>query len=318
MSNIISAHIRENSIPSVAASCNYRYLKAFTSEIDPQAAAAWPLNLSEAGFKTVYTDIASTTSQAGLIAGLVLKTTISDKTSSYELTSNWQLFDGQLTINIDKLQRLSGNGEGKPFAGILLAKMQNFILIHDKESRLEHEARYDPSLITLEATSNNSKASSRGGYVWALQGFDFAQKEDLQTMQTAFRAYAAKQGVALATADMKHFKYPFHFAVFDCGIKVRDKFGQSSGLGKAFMLLSKWPAVWRELPPQHPLNRFAKAYNSSARQPLGQIERQAVLEPVFRKMMCRYTNKYTTLNSHRSLSVFKRYAAAKLKKLLSF
>ena len=210
------------------------------SEISSLSADHWPLDLSSAGYQTHYVDISRTAVQAGLYSGILLKTNIENARSSYELITEWQLLDDCLNVKIHNLYCSKGGKDNPAFAGVFLSRLQNFLQQHDKEARTAAECRYNPSQIELSAVSDDAEISSRGGYVWALQGMDFRSDAELAEKRTAFHKYALKNGVTLAAADMKLFKHPFHFAVFDCGVNVTDKFGKSVPLGKGFMLDTVW------------------------------------------------------------------------------
>ncbi len=318
MADRLLEHIRQNAYPGLERACCKNDICYFADEISPFAAQNWPLDLSAEGYKTSYTDISRTVVQAGLYSGILLKTDITNDRSSYEVITEWQLLDGRLNVKIHNLYCHQGGGENPPFAGIFLSRLRTFLRQQDKEMRTPAECRYDPSQIELSAVSNNEEISTRGSYVWALQGMDFRSDGEMAKMRADFQKFASKNGVTLATADLKLFKYPFHFAMFDCGVRVKDKHNGSSPLGKAFMLNNIWAGTWPARKNNPLPEKFAAAYNRLARNPRRRQLLQKFLEAPFLRMQRRYVNKYATLNRRRSLSVYRRYAALKLNSLLGF
>lgn len=276
----------------------------YFQEISPAVQEKWPFDFSDLGFQTEYLAANRETVQAGAISNINIKSIIKKSDESYVFNSTWQIYDGQISLSLDELHRKGSGAHTKNFAGHLLHKMQSFLVAHDKayQEDLPSYAKkiFEPSIITLSATSNNSKTANRGGLIWASLGFDFANREELLQTQSAFKLYAnKKQGVEIATKDMELFTKPCHFVAFDCGRTVKDKNERSTSLGKAFLVLHSWDGVWKNENPRAEEKRYADVYFNDAANPTEQLNSS------YRKMLKRYQNKYGTLQKKSKLAVYK-------------
>lgn len=276
----------------------------YFQEISPAVQEKWPFDFSELGFETEYLSVNRETMQAGAIPNINIKSLIKNSNESYVFNSTWQVYDGQISLSLDELRRLkSSSNHTRHFAGHLLKKMQSFLIAQDKVclEELPSCAKncFDPSIITLTATSNNSKTTNSGGLVVASLGLDFANRDELLQTRRAFKLYAQNQGVEIATKDMELFTKPCHFLAFDCGLTIKDKNEHSTTLGKAFLILHSWDGIWKNEHPQAEEKRYANAYFHDEPNPSEQLNSS------YRKMLKRYQNKYGTLQKKKRLSSYK-------------
>lgn len=268
----------------------------YFEELSPDVMDKWPLHMSFLGLKTEYLEIKDFFQQAGTMRALDIKANIKSPNETYVCNTSWMLDDGHISVSIDELYRSSNMVYTKYFAAHLLTKMQSFLQAQDKTRDLSKNKYEEPSEIKINAHSKVSE-HSRGGLLWASQGFDFASQNELEMARKGFHIFAENKGVKLATKDMQLFTKPCHFAAFDCGISFNDEAGRQLSLGKSFLLNHSWNGVWKNENPKAEEKRYAAAHLNDNKNPL------STLNPAYLRMLKRYQNKHSTLQKKPSLSI---------------
>lgn len=276
--------------PSAHSGVDQCEIEDLFASVAPQAMPLWPLEYPEAGYKTEYLQVSlaneSENPAFAVFYGLKIQARLSNDKESLIAAQSFFNDDGVLTVRLENLYREQGKDNSR-IGRLMIAKLQAFLRAQDKAWG---NSGSNVSVLEVTATSNNdaSRMANRGGYVWAKQGFDFSSPAELQNIRRHFNDYCAQHQVALSPSELKLFTKPCHFAAFDCGVKVRDKFGDDSSLGKAFLLLhEQWHGVLRSDAIRREENRYAlalaqgqtaeqalKQLNSSYRQMLKNVRRR--------------------------------------------
>ncbi len=198
----------------------------------------------------------------------------------------WE-YDGDLRIEIGSVLKKSGKSCGKILYE-LIKSHRAFMKIFERETqKTDNPAK---AALTLYAHSGQYEdIVTSGGYVWALQGFDFSNEDELKNTRYFFKYYMANLGIDIKDKDLELFTKPCHFAVFQCGKKVN-----GHHLGKDFLLGRSWQGIMRvpERGRDPEEYRFAKAYyeNKSDKHNLQAAAEK--LNPKFLRMMKKYYNRY--------------------------
>ena len=222
--DLIYRHFEKGSAKPLSSSLR-RVLNENFAGLSSRAAEFWPFDFAAQGYQTTYDEIQPAASPDPLRdprGGICVTAHIFNEHEQLLLQQSVYMEDDCLTVNIDNLYRISGRGE-QPFAPQLVHKLNQFIGAQDRQRR---DAASQPSQITLEAVSNSYRLRQlQGGFIWAVQGFDFASAQDLQQVRRNFQAYAQRQGVSIKDKDLQYFCKPCHFAAFHCGIWCPDRWG---------------------------------------------------------------------------------------------
>lgn len=266
-------------------------LEGFFSQFSSETIKEWPL-ISKGGDKVLYQTALVCPHHLGLSESLRVVADIKRGESSFKVAESINVFEG-MEIEIDSLIRTEGSG-GNSVIFDLISKHRKFLHAYDRENGLDSE-----SALLLKACSGKAgDVVTSGGYVWAIQGFDFYDTMEREAAQAAFAQYAVSKGVVINHKDLRLFKKPCHFAAFQCGVKVDGKH-----LGKAFLLQYSWRG--KMTVPQKGKDseeyRFAKTYNQYRGN--GNYLAVAVgeLSKSYLQMMKKYHLKYSKSSNNVSL-----------------
>lgn len=280
-------------------------------DLAPQALEVWPFDFSADGYTTTYQKLETGYNQgedfAGdistLIAGqkrLTIAAEIANQDQKMFFRASLSMCDEQVTVKLENLYRLEGNSRSN-FGNLMIKNFTRFIEAQD-QSRPKREAKSLPSELLVSATSNSDKSNiaSCGGYVWAIQGFDFADNQELEAVRQHFKSFAASHKVEMTDIALACFTKPCHFAFFDCGIRVEDKYGLPATLGKAFMLIHEnWNG--RLTPPREQKEErcFAAVYNDRSDTDYRKKAFQK-LNPAYRRICRFYQKRYAPRNKEKT------------------
>lgn len=265
--NKILQQIRDNFQGKEGFLPSYRQIiMIMLPQISPQAQEKWPLDFADCGYQTVYKKIERSIlyrmPQDYDLEGIQLQTEVYNQQERYFLDQSYYLDDGQIIIHLNNLYRMQGHAKSN-FATTVTKKLQDFI---DAQDLKREDRKSYPSHVLLEATSNNDQSgiASSGGYIWANQGFDFSSAEECQKVREHFQSFLRRQGINFEDKDLSYLKKPVHFAAFDSGNLVKDKFGRLTRIGKAFLLIhEEWQGKLESFNTKREEKRFAKIYNQN-------------------------------------------------------
>ena len=262
----------------------------FFSPLNEETKQKWPFDFSKEGYQTTYQQAVFLPPRDCLRdpgEGIKISAVIRSSQESFFMERGFYLYDDQLTIELKHLYRV-GFGNPNNFAYKAVCKFKDFIDAYDAS---RPDGKTDPSKLELEAVSNADKSNiaALGGYVWANMGFEFKDKNECYVLQQRFKAFAKHHSIDICQADLKYFTQPCHFAAFDCGIKVTDKFGHSSSLGKAFMLFESWKGVIYSGDKKGEAALYAEKYNN----PKTRLQSQKVFNSGYRSVVNKYTKRYS-------------------------
>ena len=184
----------------------------------------------------------------------------------------------------------------------LVCRHREFIRAYDAGKKAS--GVFSRSFLKLNAHSGKvGGVATCGGYVWAVQGFDFASDCEREQARQAFKQYAAVQGVDIKDKDLKLFLKPCHFAAFQCGKKIDGKH-----LGKAFLLQYSWNgkmlAATKGRDPEE--YRYAKAYNENRGSGNNLQLAAMTLNPKYLRMMKKYHDEFSD-KMQKNDNIFRRF-----------
>lgn len=267
-----------------------KFMGEVLDTLSEDALKNWPFDFADEGYSTTYLKIEKNTVRRDIgfnSEALSLTMEVSNQDESFQMMRTMYLDDDQIFIHLDNIHRTKGSGMTN-FAYTMVKKLKAFIEAQDKKRN--DRSRF-PSEIRLEATSNNDKSgiANVGGYVWALQGFDFASLEELLYLRKHFQSFARKHGVEIEDKDLRYFTKPAHFASFHNGKYIEDKFGQPAHLGKAFLLIhEEWQGRMVSFSGNNEEQRFADAYNRRPRKPEYRLKAFKTLNSRYKNMVRKY------------------------------
>lgn len=219
----------------------------------------WPLDFEKDGVKTEYLCAHIMPDKFGIYEEIHLDTRFSLKDCKYVISEKISAEEG-LEIEFNSIIRQGREkDESDKFIYALLNKHHKFL----KKYATENDVDLQDTKMKIHAHSGSVEGvNTVGGYVWATYGFEFSNENELEDARKAFKRFASNHDVEIADKDLKYFKYPCHFAVFDAGEKV-----DGNTLGKAFLLQYEWYGERRGSADEHsePF-RYQKAYHEKGKE----------------------------------------------------
>lgn len=291
-------------------------INEFFEDLLPQARKKWPFDFRSHGYHTQIERADIRPDSVTCLPALILQMVVSNAVEEFQLKSKVMMEFDRICLRIENVYRSKG-WQSTNFGSLLLDKLQGFIEAEDKA----RGKNFAPSEICIEASSQMEDPDILicGGYVWANHGFDFSDRAELEQARSAFKAFAAKQNVKIADKDLELFTKPCHFASFDCGVSVKNKFGKPTYLGKAFLLEYTWNGRLLSTPFKEEKaeeKRYAEAYNGAVN--CGSKRRLALqtLSSHFRNMAKRYYRQYSRFANIGKIELNSDKEKSKLSKVL--
>ncbi len=279
-------------------------LRDFFAEFPPSCnnECIWPLSAQKDNESVLY--YTAKIEQANLGFSQYLNCVTGFKTPNAELiVAETMEYDDCLQIEFISVIKKSGVS-GSSFLYELVRRHMDFIKAFDASREMSNIL--PPSRLKLNAYSGKvGDVMTSGGYVWAVQGFDFETDYERDLARREFKFYAATHGICIKDKDLKLFTKPCHFAAFQCGKKVQGKH-----LGKAFLLRHSWkgkmqvPAGGRE-PEEY---RYARAYNENRGRKDNLQIAAMVLNPKYLRMMKRYNDSFSD-EINQQKNIFRRFCS---------
>lgn len=260
-------------------------IKSFFANFSPDTLKNWPLKPSE-DIRHNFRIARITPDPFGFSQILTIAADICVENNKFTVLESFT-YDGTMRVEISSILQTSGK-RGSKFVFDFIQRHREFLKAFDKSQG--DYGRSEPAEIRLNAHSGMLDShQTSGGYIWAIQGFDFADSNELEQTQQAFKKFATRQGVIISERDLNLFRKPCHFAAFQCGVKVNGKH-----LGKAFLLQHSW--YGKMSVPQNGSDseeyRYAVAYNQfHGSENYAQKAAKELNRPYLR-MMERYHKKY--------------------------
>ncbi|MGN0913685.1 MAG: hypothetical protein ACI4OW_02185 [Alphaproteobacteria bacterium] len=296
---------------------NAEKINEFFEEMFPAAREKWPFNFEKEGYTVKYDKAEFLYTQCGLVKNLDLTINVGNEKEGFVISTLMTLDDEVLNIKIDSLCRTRGT-KNSNFGNMVISKMKQFIDAQDKSRGKIFEA----SRILLDAASGLDKNNINvyGGYIWAYNGLDFANEQELSSTRQRFREFAKKSGVEFSTKDLSLFRKPCHFAAFDCGIKISLPSGKNAALGKAFLLSHSWLGKLVASPKKSECpeeQRYAEAFNNpDFSVPKRRRMALEVLSSSYRNMLKKFRRKYSEIKKISKTETYLKIAKMKLAKML--
>ena len=250
----------------------------------PLGLKEWPMAAFSPEISVSYGQAYIEEGKFGFTNALNLSAKFKTKNSQY-LISEKITYDGNIEIELNSVVR-----EGQK-----TRQKENFIYEFIQKhyqllKNLVNKTEVMPSdaYIKIHAHSGELEGvKTRGGYVWATYGFDFANPGELHVTRKAFQKYAKEHGLEILAKDLELFKYPCHFAAFRTNKKV-----DGQDVGKAFMMQYDWQGILSaELKKNSELFKYGWLYHKQ-----GKSIAENGLSKSFRTMMKKYNQEQKQFN----------------------
>lgn len=294
------------------------FINEFFEDLLPSAKEAWPFDFSKEGYDVSYTSADFKFEQCGMLKCFETVVEVFNDKEKFIMQTVMSLDCEVIQLTLDSIYRAKGI-QNNNFGNVVLSKFKKVIDAQDKARGKNPE----PSKILIHAASDKDKngVDVYGGYIWANQGFNFANASELEYARTNFKSFAVANGVEISANDLKLFTKPCHFAAFNCGVRVKNKLGKDSSLGKAFLYLHSWHGHMVASPrksekPEE--QRYAEAYNNPNFS-LPCRKRMALLQlsGSYRKMLKKYRNIHATTQKANPVKLYTRATKMQISKMLS-
>jgi len=245
----------------------------------------WPIACIDDRYKEDYLSAKAHSDYLRLTEELHTAVNFHSEKNSFLVEENFSYSEDMLDIELDSVMaRGKKDDKSSQFVYKFLQRHRKFM------DKLVSTGKIDPRDVTLNIHAHSGVASgvmTRGGYVWATYGFDFKSKNELMTARKAFQNFAQKNNIAISDSDMKHFKYPCHFAAFCVGDAENRK-----EIGKEFLLQYDWfGKISADQGKDSELYRYQKAYHEQGK--------KAAEKELSKAYLC-VLNKYAQYNDNNS------------------
>ena len=292
-------------------------IDSFFATLSPQTIKKWPLDFEQAGFKTKYLSVKVHPETWKDDAYCDVQAEVYDSKRSAVVEQQFKFGDnGNLVIQLESVHTLESDAYPQRMRIARLWSENNFkfLLAHDKANKPK-----ESSYMTIHASSELTKQNIRtcGGYVWANNGFDFKNQQELNATRRAFRDYMKRFNVLLSDKNLQLFTKPCHFAAYGCGLLININ-GRFYHAGKAFLLQHSWFGIQKTTDKNSVERRYAHCYYN---EPLPALRRKRAILVLGRKFRNFLTNtrKKTLLNrvSQRFKALRKAFSLRRFARLLS-
>ncbi len=254
-------------------------LDSFFQNLSSSVRGVWPLDFSFHGLKTKYLSARVHPETWREEAHCTVQAEIFDQHHSAIIEQDFSFgYDGNMIIDIRSVH--AANSDSYPqkmrIARRLSENNFRFLLAYDRAQKPQK-----PSFMKIYASSEKTKQGiqTSGGYVWANNGFDFADKQELTQTRLAFKHFLARNGITLTDKKLTLFTKPCHFSAYSCGVL----FSFNKHLyraGKAFMLQHSWHGVQKTSSKNSRERRFANVYYN---EPLPALRRLKAIRQLEKK-----------------------------------
>lgn len=231
----------------------------FFSNLPDEAIENWPLDMNDRGFVTEYISAKISNNSWKEDDFLIIQAKISNAEHSaiIEQEFRYGAYDN-LIIKMNSLYKSAGSSPLKEMkiARLITQKNLAFLRSYDKEVKPSKS-----SAITVFASSEMTKQNirTRGGYVWANNGFEFEDKAELAGIRKAFQSFLSGYGITISDNTLQMFTKPCHFAAYHCGKHIEIE-GKKCPLGKAFLLRQSWNGIQKASSHNTVEQKYADAY----------------------------------------------------------
>lgn len=300
-------------IPKARLFSSEAEIDTFFSVLPSKAINSWPLDLSDKKLHTKYLSARVVNSNWKIDPYFIVQAEISDDYNKAIVEEQISFGpDDNLIVKINSLYSpVSDNNHAKmTIAHTLSEKNFDFILNYDKAIKPAQ-----PSYIKIHASSELTKQNIRtnGGYVWANNGFDFADKNDLKSMRKIFKSFLSKHGVSISDKQLQLFTKPCHFAAYGCGI-LAEVNNKKCYLGKAFLLQTSWMGILKSSAKNSIERKYSQAYYGEKIHALRRKKAIQKLSKKYREFLKHSYKKALLTKVSQRFKAYKRLLAIKLSK----
>ena len=263
-------------------------IDGFFNEIPDKLAELWPLNLENEGFSVNYISVKIDDTSWKEDEHLLVQAEISNGQRKAIIEQEFQYgANDNMIINMKSLYCAENGGfpKGMGIARVITEKNFKFLQQFDKTFK-----PFTPSAIKTYASSERTrqKIDTYGGYIWAINGFEFEDKNELIGARFAFKKFLANRGIQISDKELNLFTKPCHFAAYGCG-KMTDFKGKKYPLGKAFLCQHSWYGIQKTTAKNNVERKYANAYYNE-RAP--ELRRKNALKKLGKKYQTFIRNSY--------------------------
>lgn len=288
-------------------------IDAFFSAVPQKAIDAWPFDFSRYNFNTRYLGVKVYPETWKEEAHCIIQAEVFDQKRSAVIEQDFHFgFDNNLIIDICSVR--SSFSEAYPqkmkIARRLSENNFQFLLAYDKK-----KSPQKPSIMRVYASSGITKQNIQtcGGYVWANNGFDFADQDELKATRLSFKRFLFRRGIDISDKKLKLFTKPCHFSAYGCGIL----FSFNKHLyraGKAFMLQHSWRGIQKTSSKNSRERRFANAYYKESIPALRRLKALRQLEKKYLSLLRSDQQKSRLLRIRNRYRLLRRFISIKAQK----
>lgn len=289
MSKKISDFIFQKNIIDVNHSFSSKDdIDAFFALLPPQVISKWPLDMKQNGLQTKYLSALVIPETWKSDAYFLLQAEVSNEKQKAIIEQTFQFTDDKnLIITIGSVHKEESDAypQKMRLARHLSENNFQFLSAYDKKVKPQN-----PSYIQIHASSGLTKQNVQtyGGYVWANNGFDFANVSELQATRSAFRSFLRRYKLQISDKNLKLFTKPCHFAAYSCGFLVNVN-GKLHHMGKAFLFQHSWHGVQKTSSRNSIERAYANAYYS---EPIPALRRKRAFKTLNKKYRHFLRNNY--------------------------
>ena len=263
-------------------------IDTFFKNLPPQTVAKWPLNLKNIGFKTKYLSAIVIPETWKSEAYFLLQAEVYNHKQKAIIEQSFQFTDnGNLVIDICSVHKEQSEAypQKMKIARYLSESNFQFLSAYDKKIKPNK-----PSYIQIHASSELTKQNIRtyGGYVWANNGFDFANPQELKMTREAFKGFLRRYKIQISDKNLQLFTKPCHFAAYSCGFLINVN-GRLHHIGKAFLFQHSWRGIMKTSSANSTERKYAHAYYT---EPLPALRRKSAFRTLSKKYRHFIRNNY--------------------------
>lgn len=265
-------------------------LDLFFHDLPVSVCRTWPFDFSSYGLRTKYLSAKVYPETWKNDAHCTVQAEVFDQRHSAIIEQDFSFgYDDNIIIEICSVRSTDSDSypQKMRIARRLSENNFRFLLAYDQA-----KAPQKPSFMKIYASSEKTKQGVRtsGGYVWANNGFEFADKKELTRARLAFKRFLFRSGISLSDKKLNLFTKPCHFSAYSCGVL----FSFNKHLyraGKAFMLQHSWYGIQKTSSKNSRERRFANAYYSEPLLALRRMKAVQQLEKKYVSLLYQNTQK---------------------------
>ena len=310
----ISKYIFEHPIIDLSSQfSSAKEVDSFFGKLPSSVCRVWPFDFSSYGLQTKYLSVKIHPETWKENAHCTVQAEVFDQRRSAVIEQDFSYgYDDNMIIDICSVHSIDSASypQRMKIARRLSENNFKFLLAYDKAN-----APRKPSFMKIYASSEKTKQNIQtcGGYVWANNGFEFADKKELIQTRLAFKRFLFRHGITLSDKKLNLFTKPCHFSAYGCGVL----FSLNKHLyraGKAFMLQHSWYGIQKTSSKNSRERRFANVYYNEPLPTLRRLKAVRQLEKKYISLLRHNLQKNRLSRLAHRYKLMHRFIANKIRK----